>query len=348
MTAFHLVFFYPIIYANMFGNNSFIVRYVLLSLCFIFSFFIVNGQSNQKKEALHEITLYLIPSMFPINWENPAMLFSTTQNCILKSLLIPNKYILGHLIVRINSPQLEKPFYMGVVSAKEKELINLVFKQKVGLGILGVVTKGRLETETELKQKLAAYKDRNKLAFITYRINEKSLQRILQFVYYFTKKKSGKQAPSEFYSDAFWPRYHNEGAGAMSIGIAMLDVAGLTVPEFDQWKMQVNIPMDIIGGELNGRKKVDNSTIRNTLSWHSGKGKVNVDFVPFEIYEPSVMYQWILDKRKQGNNHWKVVEMDGIPGLYMDRRKTIPDTIDPIFKDRIVPNYFIEHSYMKD
>ena len=111
--------------------------------------------------------------------------------------------------------------------------------------------------------------------------------------------------------------------------------------------MKVNIPMDIIGGELNGRKKVDNGTIKNTQSWYNGKGKVNVDYVPFEIYEPSLMYQWILDKRKQGINHWKVLETDGIPGLYMDSRKTIPDTIDPIFKDRVVPNYFIEHSYFK-
>lgn len=306
------------------------------------------GQAERKRESLHEITLYLMPSLYPLNWENPATLFNTTQSCMLKSVVIPDKYILGHLIVRINTPQLEKPLYMGVVSAKDKELINLAFKQKVGMGILGVVTKGRMETEEELKRKLVAYTERSKLAFITYRINEKAMLRILEFVYCFTKKKNGKTAPAEFYSDAFWPRYYNEGAGATAIGVAMLDVANLLTAESAQWKMQVNIPMGIIGGRLNGNKKVDNSTIKNTFSWHNGNGKVNVDYVPFEIYEPSVMYQWILEKRKQGNNHWKAIEIDGIPGLFMDGRKTMPDTIDPIFKERAVPNYFIEHSYFKD
>ena len=175
----------------------------LFFLFFLISTFITYGQSNLKKEALHEITLFLMPSLFPLDWENPATLYNTTQSCMLKSIIIPDKYILGHLIVRINTPQLEHTLYLGVVSAKEKELFNLAFKQKVGLGVLGVVTKGRLETEEELKRKLEAYKQRNKLAFITYRINEKAMQRILEFVYYFTKKKNGKQAPSEFYSDAF-------------------------------------------------------------------------------------------------------------------------------------------------
>ncbi len=346
--AFHFVFSNPIIHATMFGTKPFGTRFGLLCLCFIISTFIANGQSNLKKEALHEITLFLIPSLYPLNWENPATLFNTTQSCILKSIIIPDKYILGHLIVRINTPQLEQPLFMGVVSAKEKELINLAFKQKVGLGILGVVTKGRLETEAELKRKLEAYKERKMVAFVTYRINDKAMQRILQFVYHFTKKKNGKTAPSDFYSDAFWPRYHNEGAGATAIGVAMLDVVNLLTTETDEWKMQVNIPMSIIGGELNGRKKVDNSTIKNTLAWHNGNGKANVDYVPFEIYEPTVMYKWILEKRKPGNNHWKTIEMDGIPGLYSDTRKIIPDTFDTIFKDRPVPNYFIEHSYFKD
>ncbi len=205
----------------MVGTKPFGTCFAQLFILFVLSTFGIYGQSNLKKEALHEITLFLMPSLYPLNWENPATLFNTTQRCILKSSIIPDKYILGHLIVRINTPQLERPFYIGVVSAKEKELINLVFIQKVGMGILGVVTKGRLETETELKQNLAAYKKRGKLTFIVYRINEKAMRRMLQFVYYFTTKKNGKQAPSELYSDAFWPRYYTEGSGATAIGVAI-------------------------------------------------------------------------------------------------------------------------------
>ena len=320
----------------------------MLLLLLLFTTIEVFGQTERKKELIHEITLYVMPSVSPLNWENPSTLFSSTESCLLKSVFISNRYILGHLIVRLNTPTLRQPLYLGILSANEKELINLVFKQKVGFGILGVVTKGRFESEEELKKKLDAYTDRQKLAFMTYRINDNALQRILTFYKQFTAKKNGKNAPSDLYGDTFWPRYQNEGAGSTSLGVALLDVANVLPTEYEQWKMRVNIPMTIIGGELNEHKKVDFSTLSDTKSWYKGKGKENVDYVPFEIYEPSVMYDWILKQRNIIKPNRKTIVSDGVPGLFIDCRNIAVDANEPILSERPKPNYFIEHSYLEE
>jgi len=321
---------------------------LMLILLLLFSTSIAFGQTERKKEPIHEITLLIMPSVSPLNWENPATLFSSTESCLLKSVFMSNRYILGHLIVRINTPSLRQPLYLGILSANEKELINLVFKQKVGFGILGVVTKGRFESEKELKEKLEAYTNRQKLAFMTYRINDNALQRILSFYKLFTTKKNGKNAPSDLYGDTFWPRYQNEGCGSTALGVAMLDVANVLPVEFEQWKMQVNIPMTIIGGELNEHKKVDFSTLSDTKSWYKGKGKENVDYVPFEIYEPSVMYDWIIKQRSITKANRKTIVADGVPGLFFDCRNIAVDANETIISERPKPNYFIEHSYIEE
>ncbi|MEI8084643.1 MAG: hypothetical protein WCG93_00370 [Paludibacter sp.] len=329
-------------------TTIFIKRYLwVFLLLFIFSTAIAFGQADRKKEAIHEITLFVMPSVTPLNWENPATLFSSTESCLLKSVFMSNRYILGHLIVRINTPTLHQPLYLGILSANEKELIDLVFKQKVGFGILGVVTKGRFETEVELKKKLEAYTDRQKLAFMTYRINDIALQRILSFYKQFTAKKNGKNAPSDLYGDTFWPRYQNEGCGSTALGVAMLDVANVLPAEVEQWKMRVNIPMTIIGGELNEHKKVDFSTLSDTKSWFKGKGKENVDYVPFEIYEPSVMYDWILKQRSVIKANRKTIVSDGVPGLFIDCRNISVEANEPFFVERPKSNYFIERSYVE-
>jgi len=306
------------------------------------------GQADRKKEPFHEVTLFVMPSVSPLNWENPSILFSTIESCLLKSVFISNRYILGHLTIRISSPILRQPIYLGMLSANEKELINLVFKQKVGFGILGVITKARFETEKELKQKLEAYTDRNKLAFMTYRINDTAMHRILNFYKQFTTKKNGKNAPSDYYGDTFWPRYQNEGAGSTSLGVALLDVANVLPAEYEHWKMQVNIPMTIIGGELNAHKKVDFSTIANVESWYKGKGKENVDYVNFHIYDPSVMYEWILKQRNVSKPNQKSIMADGVPGLFIDCRGINVEANEPLFIERPKPNYFIEHSYFNE
>ncbi|HEY5508583.1 MAG TPA: hypothetical protein VIK29_07930 [Paludibacter sp.] len=331
------------------GTTKFVGYHLgMLLILLLFSTAIVFGQTERKKEAIHEITIFVMPAVSPLNWENPATLFSSTENCLLKSVFMTNRYILGHLIIRINSPILRQPLYLGMLSANEKELIDLVFKQKVGFGILGVITKGRFETEKEIKQKLEAYTDRQKLAFMTYRINANALHRILSFYNQFTAKKNGKNAPSDLYGDTFWPRYQSEGSGSTALGVAILDVANVLPTEYEQWKMQVNIPMTIIGGKLNEHKKVNFSTLSDTKSWYKGKGKENVDYVNFQIYEPSVMYDWILKQRNVPKANRKAIVADGVPGLFFDCRNISVDADEPFFIERPKPNFFIEHSYFED
>lgn len=282
-----------------------------------------------------------MPTLFPISWESPADLYNSTLSCYLKTALVSNNYLLGHLAVQLNTPLLPKSILTAMKSIDQKERVDFMFVKKIGFSILGASFKGKLETEEELNQKFKAYTKRSKLAFITYRINEQAAKRIIQLIENFSQSRNNKPASSNFYGGAFWPRYQSEGAGCSAFGMALLDVANLLDANSQDWLMQVNIPMSIIGGEFNNDKKVKISTVKKTKSWHDGTGKVNVDYIPYKVYEPSIMFKWILKQRDAENTRFKPVEKDGVPGLYIDCKNVFVSDGDPLFMERTESNIFI-------
>ena len=282
-----------------------------------------------------------MPTLFPINWESPADLYNSTISCYLKTALVSNNYLLGHLAVQLNTPLLPKSILTAMKSTDQKERIDFMFIKKIGFSILGASFRGKLETEKELNQNFKAYSKRNKLAFITYRINEQAAKRIIQLIENFSQSRNNKPAASNFYGGAFWPRYQSEGAGCSAFGMALLDVANLLDANTQDWLIQVNIPMSIIGGEFNNDKKVKISTVKKTKSWHNGAGKINVDYIPYKVYEPSIMFDWILRQRAAENTKFKSVEKDGVPGLYIDCKDVFVSAEEPLFTERTESNVFI-------
>jgi hypothetical protein len=104
--------------------------------------------------------------------------------------------------------------------------------------------------------------------------------------------------------------------------------------------------MELIGGKFNQGKKVKYTTIRKTDSWYEGAGEPNVDYVPYSVYEPSVMFDWIMDKRSKPGEVYLPMEENGVPGLMFDATQIDFDKNEPFFKERSEPNLFIDH-YMK-
>jgi len=282
-----------------------------------------------------------MPTLFPINWKSPAELYKTMYSCFIKTTLVPDNYLLGHLAVHIKTPLLQTPLLTGMASAKPNERVDYIFKEKIGFAILGATLKGRLETEKELAKKMKTYSQRQKLAFITYRINEQSTKKILRFIESFSHSQNNKPALCNYYGGAFWPRYQNEGAGCTAFGLALLDVAHLQIPDAESWMIKVNIPMNIIGGEYNNQKKIEISSVLKTESWHNGSGVRNVDYVPYHIYDPSIIFQWILNQRIVSNSKFIPIEKDGVPGLYIDCKDINVPAEEPIFTRRPDINIFI-------
>ena len=131
----------------------------------------------------------------------------------------------------------------------------------------------------------------------------------------------------------------------------MLDISGLLGKESEEWKERVNIPMTLIGGEFNNYQKIKGRNIKKTSHWEKGDGAEENDFVPFHIYDPSLMLQWILDQRQLPANlrepGFVPSEKSVPPGLIADRRNVEILKEEPIFLKRSEDNFFITHYYKR-
>lgn len=323
--------------------NSLRTVSVSLLLLLLSAGYSVKAQNNPVQESVNELTIYVMPTLLPLDWSSPASLHASMKNCYLKTIAQQDNYLLGHIAVKLKSSLLPKPLLIAQTSGSLQEKLDLIFKQKIGFGIMGAALKGRIESEAELNHKLSVYAKRKKLAFITYQINEKAAKRMIDFITQYSQKMNDKYAPCDFYGGAFWPLYKNEGASCSSFGMALLEITNLLPVDAGAWKLNKNIPIDLIGGEFNNNKKVKDRTIRRTEKWHSGNGKRNVDFVEYFVYEPSIMFDWILKKRTQPDSVYTPQDDNGIPGLVVNGTEVDPAENESFFENRPEPNLFIEH-----
>lgn len=297
-----------------------------------------------KSDDIHEFTVYVMPTMHPLSWESPSALYKTMRKCYIKTIGVKDNYLLGHVAVGFNTPLLPDTLLVAQTSGELKEKLDLIFKHKVGYAIMGAALQGRIEGHEELRHKLDVYAKRNKLAFIRYSVSESAMKRMLDFVAQYSAKMNEHYAPSDFYGGAFWPRYHQEGAGCSAFGMALLDLVNLLPDEHvKEWELNVDIPMELIGGKFNKGRKVKYTAIRKTDSWYVGEGEPNVDYVPYSVYEPSIMFDWIMDKRKKQGEAYIPMEENGVPGLVFDATQIDFDRNEPFFTERAEPNIFIEH-----
>jgi hypothetical protein len=103
--------------------------------------------------------------------------------------------------------------------------------------------------------------------------------------------------------------------------------------------------MNLIGGKFNGMHKINSRMIRKTTCWHSGYGQEEIDFVSFSIYDPSLIYNWIIQQRALPNqlrtSGYFLTEESIVPGLSSDRRHVQINPEEPIFIPRTSSNLFI-------
>jgi hypothetical protein len=302
---------------------------------------------NDSTFQHHEITIYVIKSVSPIDWSNPSNLYKSTFNCFINAALKKNYYVIGHTLARINSTLLPTPRFAAMTGAKQTEKVELVLIKKTGFGAFGSTVHGKMEPEESIKRGIGFYSKRNTVAFIKFRINENSAKRILQFIDYFSQKTKYGFAPCELYNGSTWPRYENEGSGCSGFGMAVLDVAHLLPAESNNWMINVKIPMDLIGGEFNHNKKIKISSILHTKSWYIGTGTVDVDYINYKVYDPNYIFDWIINKRSQNDPEFLAYEEDGIPGLIVDRQNLVVNDNEPICLQRTDSNLFIRHYYRK-
>jgi len=336
---------------STFKKHSFLKfpKLVLVILISVIPLTSISQSENGSKEDDHELTIYVVRSVGPISWESPSSLYKSYIKAYTSHVLRKKMSLTGHLFIKLSTPLLEEPIYAGMCTPSRKERRICVLKEKIGLGVLGASMKAKLENKNDLIKKIDYYSGKNEIAFITYHLNEQAARRIIDFYKGFTSKSPINNIPADYYGGAFWPRYMNEGAGCSALGMAMLEVIGLAQEESKLWVRKVNIPMDLIGGRFNKTHQVGSRMIKKTTCWPNGSGIVDVDYVPINIYDPSLIFDWIIQQRLLPNHDrfsgYSLSDEAIIPGLSADRRYVKISPGEPIFISRKDSNLFIRKYY---
>lgn len=322
------------------GSNLRHIAWLLLLLLF-------NNLNAEEKEKgfspyrFNELTVFVIPSPVPFDWSSPASLSNSFFKGYISRLLVKEQYLLGHLFVQLTTPMLNEPIYAGMRSVSTREKRERIFKDRTGLGILGIGLQGRLESGEELLNKIPIYKRRQELASITFRLNEEATRLIIDFIHKFDQPSREGIRPSDHYGGAFWPLFRNEGAGCTAFGLAMLELAGICDIIRADWKISVNIPSNLIGGELNPDNQVRIRDIRATDQW-AGEDYPE-DSVPFQIYDPNLMFRWIREQVASPRPPYVNASIGDMPALFADFREVEPKLKNFQFGERLKENVFILH-----
>ncbi len=309
-----------------------------------------NLRAEEKEKGLspyrfNELTVFVIPSPVPFDWSSPATLSTTFLKGYFSRMLYKERYLLGHLFVQLTTPMLVEPLIAGMRSVSSQEQRVQLLKERPGLGILGIGFEGRLETGEELLHKIPIYKRRKELASVTFRLNDEATRLIIDFIKRFDRPSNEGIRPSGHYGGAFWPLYRNEGAGCTAFGLAMLELAGICEMIQSEWKVSVNIPLHLIGGELNPGNEVRIRNIRSTAEW---AGECHTEsFVPFYIYDPNLIYTWIKERVSTPQSPFFDASQGKMPALYVDFRNVEPRIQKFQFSERLEENLFINHHRSK-
>ncbi len=281
------------------------------------------GEQYTESESNHELTIFIVNSAMPLNWDTPSDLYYSLKKSYFKTVCNRKKRFLGHTAFYLNSSLLKQPLWMGIAQNANTKILQQLFIKKIGMGIVGHPFRAKIEDKKLLRKNLLYNAKHNQVRAITFKINENAVERMLDFLTVFQSENHYGYASSEIYGGMFWPLYDGEGAGCTALCMSVLEAGGIELEDQDLWKIQLHIPMELVGGEHNKGKKVNLKKIKKTNTWHIDKGKLNEDFVDFEIYSPNFMFDWVDEKlEKDSSYRYYLDDAVAIPSVYLDYSET--------------------------
>jgi hypothetical protein len=333
-------------------------------LSFILSFFLVIaasvGQSGElgpqlissnKPELLesgrNQLTIFVIPAKAEFDWSSPRSLFKSYFKNYRKNFFTKKSYTLGHVFVELCTPLASGRIFAGMRAASSEEMKSMVLKEHYGYSILGADMQGHLETEAELVPEVEKYSRKGRLAFITFFVSDETAAKMLQFFQTFKDSTNVDGLNQPRYGGAFWPRYIGEGSGCSAFAVSFLDLAGLLKDEFYKWMININIPMDLIGGPYNNNHKVHFSKIKSYRAWGETEDSLAGQYEPFGIYDPTLIYNWIEEKwdeqNEQDSSSYTPIQLNKAKGILIDSRYQSLPIEKSIFIRRDKPSIFIDY-----
>ena len=319
-----------------------------ISLIFLLVFLLsgVAAQPEGKPGASSsgELTIYLIPSNVTYNWSSPHALYCSLIRNYIRNIFKKDCYLLGHAFMELESPSDSLVVMTGMRSTCRDQQKQMLFEENYGLAILGTGLEGKLQTREELECQLGKYSKKGKLAFIRILINEKAALKMGEF-YNGYKSRLDSIGNSTCYGGAYWPRYYGEGSGCSAFVISFLDIAGILREEFDIWRVDINIPYDLIGGPYNPGQEVTLKDVKKSREWADNSVQTAMNHEPFWIFDPTMMSEWVTEVYKSSESVEGMtvipVKINKAKGIEIDARNvTVPD--ESIFMPRKQPSIFIK------
>ena len=303
------------------------------------------------QSGLNELTIFIIPAKAKFDWSSPRTLYKSYFKNYRKNIFNKKSYTLGHAFVQLCTPLSSGRIFTGMRAASGGEPKNLVLKDHYGLSILGADMDGTLETDSELVCEVRKYSKKGQLAFITFLISDEATERLLQFFRTFKSSNDSSSTHGPRYGGAFWPRYTGEGSGCSAFVMSFMDLAGLLQEEFPDWLVRINIPMDLIGGPYNNGYEVKLKDIKKQTCWSDTCEPGDVSCEHFEIYDPTLISEWIQAKWDEGNSHdggpYIPLRLNRAKGILIDSRNQEVPCYESIFMERDKPSIFIDYYRQK-
>jgi hypothetical protein len=295
------------------------------------------------------LTVYLIPSKAKYDWSSPSTLYHSYMKNYIRNILKKEKYLLGHAFLELQTDSDPGNIMTGMRSTNREQQKNLVLEEKYGLSILGAGLEGRLQEKDELQQQIEKYSRRKgKLTFMRFLISDEAAEKMTEFFQSY-RRRLDSIGPQICYGGAFWPRYYGEGSGCSALVVSFMEVAGLMTEEFMHWIVEINIPMDLIGGPYNHEKEVEFKAIKDYTSWSDPGTRIHLDYEPFRIYDPTLMAEWVDEvlhsPQKAGDMVTVPVTLRKAKGLEIDARQ-VPVPQEPVLQTRTERSIFIDY-YLK-
>lgn len=247
------------------------------------------------------------------------------------------KFGIGHVFIEVScdtrSGQKETLF-TGMTSRGTDEERDLILNQGYGMGVLLHSYKGKMQAHNFVKNWLKLVGRMSRTRGLTYLVNNKSCQRMLEWAHEFYR-----WGHSQVYGLFNRPRY-GEGAGCSRFAVSFMDVAGLLTDEHTKnWRRIINIPASTVGGPLtNNVINIWDAFEDFPTSW----AKSDEPHFQIEFWDPDLMALWVDQKYED----WKQNSFLGLQTFKLGSSKNIiidkryvPTPNEPLFLEYTDEDY---------
>lgn len=242
------------------------------------------------------LTLYVTSPGTPLDWSAPGPLFSS----VMKNMLSFEENPLGLTVTAIDCPEFKEKIS---VVPKDFGLLGELLIEGRGLGLLYQTFKGQeIDATQELRENLKLPRTR----LVRYKLNVFQCARIREFLKEFREKK----IPSRF--GLPHRPLHAEGATGTSLGVALLDVAGvLGQTERYAWDHGLYLPDKLSGMPLK-EQYVGFFSLMGS-SWGKGDEKSSI----LHFWDPQKIAHWV-DETVKADPQRLIKEGEAV-GVEIDR-----------------------------